>query len=232
MGLEEGNLISQLVQSDPTGVDDFNQGDDHLRLIKRVLKNTFPGKDSQGFAKQITSSEDELNYLVGARKNIQFQIDELDGGGSSLAQQVDQNTADISSQGSAINGNSSAISSNSSAISGQSGQISSNSSNISSNTSRISSLEAQSAALLIRGTFNDAGTVTSGSGFSVTKQGTGQYLVVSQSSLGTGYVISASATANVIVASQSSTSFLLYSYAVGTANLANPTQMHFSVLKP
>lgn len=44
MGLETADFIEQLVTTNPIGnVDPVSQGDDHLRLIKSVLKNTLPG---------------------------------------------------------------------------------------------------------------------------------------------------------------------------------------------
>lgn len=44
MGLEVGTYVNDLVTSNPIGASDAKgQGDDHLRLIKAVLKNTFPG---------------------------------------------------------------------------------------------------------------------------------------------------------------------------------------------
>lgn len=43
MGLETGSYISNLVSSNPTGADRKLQGDDHLRLIKSVLQNSFAG---------------------------------------------------------------------------------------------------------------------------------------------------------------------------------------------
>ena len=43
MGLETGTYISDLVVTNPVGASDAkSQGDDHLRLIKATLKNTFP----------------------------------------------------------------------------------------------------------------------------------------------------------------------------------------------
>lgn len=42
MGLESATYINQLVNSNPTGSDGKSQGDDHLRLIKAVLQNSFP----------------------------------------------------------------------------------------------------------------------------------------------------------------------------------------------
>ena len=43
MGLESGTYISQLNSSYPTDSDDVSEGDDHLKLIKAVLKNQFSG---------------------------------------------------------------------------------------------------------------------------------------------------------------------------------------------
>lgn len=42
MSLETGNWISDLNSSNPLGSDAKSQGDDHLRLVKTVLKNHFP----------------------------------------------------------------------------------------------------------------------------------------------------------------------------------------------
>lgn len=42
MGLETGTFIDDLTPTWPTGSEKKSQGDDHLRLIKAVLKGTFP----------------------------------------------------------------------------------------------------------------------------------------------------------------------------------------------
>ena len=42
MALESATYVDGLVISNPTGSDNISQGDEHLRLIKTVLKNTFP----------------------------------------------------------------------------------------------------------------------------------------------------------------------------------------------
>jgi len=62
MGLESGTYISQLNSSNPTTSDDVAEGDDHLRLIKAVLKNQFSGLTG---TTAISSSEAELNILDG-----------------------------------------------------------------------------------------------------------------------------------------------------------------------
>ena len=49
MGLETGNYISALVKTNPLSSDNVSEGDDHLQLIKKILKQTFPvGTDSVG----------------------------------------------------------------------------------------------------------------------------------------------------------------------------------------
>lgn len=45
MALESATYVSGLVETNPSGSDAISQGDDHLRLIKEVLKNTFPNAD-------------------------------------------------------------------------------------------------------------------------------------------------------------------------------------------
>lgn len=61
MSLETGNYISDLVITNPTGLDDRSQGDDHIRLIKKVLKQTFPNIDGP-----VTGTDEQLNAGVAA----------------------------------------------------------------------------------------------------------------------------------------------------------------------
>lgn len=58
MGLETGNFISDLIATNPTGTDPRNQGDDHIRLVKSVLKTTFPNVSGA-----ITLSHTEINSI-------------------------------------------------------------------------------------------------------------------------------------------------------------------------
>ena len=46
MALESAPYIDGLVITNPTGSDSISQGDEHIRLIKKVLKNTFPNATS------------------------------------------------------------------------------------------------------------------------------------------------------------------------------------------
>lgn len=60
MGLETGTYIDDLVITNPLGTDDRSTADDHMRLIKKVLKNTLPNADAA-----INPSVAEFNLLVG-----------------------------------------------------------------------------------------------------------------------------------------------------------------------
>jgi len=77
MGVETGTTIAQLDVLWPLGGDPASQGDDHLRLIKSVLKTQFPGLLGNGFAIPLTVNEYELNYLDGATENVQAAINGL-----------------------------------------------------------------------------------------------------------------------------------------------------------
>lgn len=58
MSVEVANTIDQLNPSFPRNVDLIKEGDDHLRLIKQVLKTTLPNIN-----KVVTISADKLNNL-------------------------------------------------------------------------------------------------------------------------------------------------------------------------
>ena len=45
MGLESATYISQLVDTNPAGSDVISQGDDHIRLIKKVVQDSLPDVD-------------------------------------------------------------------------------------------------------------------------------------------------------------------------------------------
>lgn len=74
MGLETGTYISDLNPNNPVNATDgVGEGDDHLRLIKSLLLNTFPN-----ITGAVNASQAELNHLVGATENIQDALDTLD----------------------------------------------------------------------------------------------------------------------------------------------------------
>jgi hypothetical protein len=60
MSLENVDFIKQLIVTNPPGGDQRSQGDDHLRLIKHVLKTTFPNMNGA-----MNAAPADLNLLTG-----------------------------------------------------------------------------------------------------------------------------------------------------------------------
>lgn len=72
MALESGSGIWSLNVSNPATSDDVSQGDDHIRLIKSSLKQTFPLLSAT-----VNVSNGDLNTLQGISSNVQGQFDNL-----------------------------------------------------------------------------------------------------------------------------------------------------------
>jgi hypothetical protein len=73
MALETGTYINSLVATNPAATDALAAADDHLRLIKSTIKNTFPNIDAA-----MSATEDELNILDGATVTT-AELNLLDG---------------------------------------------------------------------------------------------------------------------------------------------------------
>lgn len=82
MGLETTTTIAGLVATNPVASDPVGQADDHLRLLKNVLKTIFPGAGGVGFSIPITATETELNYVDGVTSAIQTQLNTLSAAAS------------------------------------------------------------------------------------------------------------------------------------------------------
>lgn len=61
MGLETGDYISDLNAANPLGTDAKSQGDDHLRLVKKVVKQSFPNVNAA-----VTGTPAQLNNAASA----------------------------------------------------------------------------------------------------------------------------------------------------------------------
>lgn len=76
MGLESGTFISDLVDSNPVGASDFvSQGDNHLRLLKTLIKNSFPNVDKATHLQQPrtdVASASTTNLGVVASDNVRI----------------------------------------------------------------------------------------------------------------------------------------------------------------
>lgn len=83
MPLEIANTIAQLDEQWPNGSDSVDRGDDHIRMIKNVLKKTFPGPNGQGFSIPLTVDPDLLNKLsdkldaLNKRLDNQYRIGDI-----------------------------------------------------------------------------------------------------------------------------------------------------------
>ena len=73
MGLEIVGFISDLVTTNPTGADDRSTSDDHHRVIKTALQNSFPNINGA-----VTASLAEINKLDGLQAT-QTELDFLAG---------------------------------------------------------------------------------------------------------------------------------------------------------
>lgn len=78
MGLETGTYISDLTPAWPTASETKSQGDDHLRLIKEVVKNTFPN-GSRAFYFPITESISGTLSLDATDWNNIVEVDTTGG---------------------------------------------------------------------------------------------------------------------------------------------------------
>lgn len=78
MSLEAANWISELDASNPQGTDQKKQGDDHLRMIKTVLKASFPTA-SKAFYNPTTEVKTANFNVVAADMNKTFLVNTAAG---------------------------------------------------------------------------------------------------------------------------------------------------------
>lgn len=79
MGLETATYIDSLVVTNPISTDKKKEGDNHLRLLKEVLKNTFPNA-TKAFRFPTSSTSQTANFtVVAADANKTFLIDTTAG---------------------------------------------------------------------------------------------------------------------------------------------------------
>lgn len=73
MGLETGTYLDALVPTNPASTDGLAQADDHIRLLKSTLANSFPG-----ITGAVTATHTELNALDGITSSA-AELNVLDG---------------------------------------------------------------------------------------------------------------------------------------------------------
>ena len=65
MGLETGNYITDFTITNPTASDNVSQGDDHLRLVKKLVKQSFPSVDQAVNAIHTSTSAPSASISAG-----------------------------------------------------------------------------------------------------------------------------------------------------------------------
>ena len=134
------NNIADLNPAYPQADDPVSQGDNHVRNIKKALKDTFPNIDGT-----VLPSEDELNQLVG--QDLPGDVTDLEGRVSKNEADIANNAADIATNASNIATNASNIARNAGDIAKNTGDIATNANNISINAGNIASNDSDIADL-------------------------------------------------------------------------------------
>ena len=60
MALESASWITQLVATNPVVGDPVGEGDDHLRMLKTVLQNSFPSSSSEAIMPDMSGNGGKL----------------------------------------------------------------------------------------------------------------------------------------------------------------------------
>ena len=80
MALESGTYVKDLVSTNPPGTDAISQGDDHIRLIKSVLKNSFPSNSNAPIVPDISGNGNkylQVNTGATATQWVTLDVDAL-----------------------------------------------------------------------------------------------------------------------------------------------------------
>ena len=82
MALENANYIAEMDDNNPPGTDPKSQGDDHLRLTKRCVQNSFGAfVGTTAAPKSVTLTEDELNDAALKSVSNEFPLQQVMRGG-------------------------------------------------------------------------------------------------------------------------------------------------------
>jgi microcystin-dependent protein len=81
MGIEAATWIQDLVPANPGSSDLPSQGDDHIRLIKQVLQNSFPGSSKAYYSPTMVPKSSGFT-VVAADQNKTFLVDTSAGQGA------------------------------------------------------------------------------------------------------------------------------------------------------
>lgn len=103
MGLESATYVNDLVSTNPITADNVSQGDDHLRLIKEVLKTTFPNATKTFYFPttavksadySVLSTDAEKTFLVDTTAAVTLTLPSLAAGDAGWRCYVIKTTTD------------------------------------------------------------------------------------------------------------------------------------------
>lgn len=77
MTIEVANDYNDLDVNYPAQGDLLVEGDDHMRLLKKVHKQVWPGVGGNGFVGVISTTEAQLNFSNTLTSNVQDQLDAI-----------------------------------------------------------------------------------------------------------------------------------------------------------
>jgi hypothetical protein len=132
MTVENVNYISDLEPDRPRGSDKISLGDDHIRNIKKSLKQTFPNVDGE-----VKPTDEEMNFLVGVQQPIQPILDQGGADLTALEGRVTKNEADIADHETRIDQIDADLTAGAGDIAALQSQVNTNTQNISNNASAI-----------------------------------------------------------------------------------------------
>ncbi len=102
MSVESGITISDLSSNWPLNSDPILEGDDHIRLIKQILKSQFPGELGDGLTSPVLLTEEDFANLAGTTSPAQEQIDAINVILEQAVYDIAKNINDIGTKASTI----------------------------------------------------------------------------------------------------------------------------------
>lgn len=90
MSLETASYVANLIVTNPDGSDARSTADDHLRLIKAVLRRTFPNMDSA-----VSLSAIQVSYVGDLSASAQLQLNQLRDGSATANNALYANSASV-----------------------------------------------------------------------------------------------------------------------------------------
>ena len=86
MALESADWVTQLVSTNPVVGDAVGEGDDHLRMLKTVLKNSFPSSSTAAIVPDVSGESGK--YLTTDGTDSSWGTLDADPSGTAIAMAI------------------------------------------------------------------------------------------------------------------------------------------------